>query len=901
MTSFHNHFNNFFLVLLCTALVYCGTGEDNVSGDGTGTGQTGTGTAAGSGTGTASTTGTGTGSDITEPYITSITSSTPDGTYGIGESINITVTFNEEVSLSGGTLDLTLNTGAVVSAEPFLSALSISTEYIISSGQDNSVLDVIQVELSSGIIEDSAGNPIDLYLPTLTISSGSSIVIETVQPEVTISTSESNPTANSPFEITIDFSEDIIGFESGDITVTGGSVDSLNPVTSSQFTAQILPSGDGAVLVDIAAGTVQDIAGNNNLPAPQFNIDYYPIRQITGTVLDDFTSNPLPDALISVEDSELNAIIDTTDINGNFSLSSQFFYMSDSFVITISKTNYSTDSSVTVTISGTSNPVDGNPIHLYKAYGSIIGQVKDDSTPDNLSGVTVESEDSDSITQTDVTDINGNFQLTGTKFFLGNQYTVNFSKTSYFSSSASVDILLTGDNVVNGNPVQLMIDASISGSVNPVIEGVNVSTIDSDSNPVTEMTNSSGEFTLSSAGFRKEQTYSVNFSHPGYENTGSNSPSIVEGDNQLGVITLTPISPSGHQITGTVVDYWDNSINLAASLSIIDGDLVERTAIADGATGQFTITGNFLDATEYTIIFTLSGYTGETEVSQGTFQFTVDLGLEPQDIGTLYLYPLGIRVSIEGSGITNFSKAIKQTYEKFLTEKLGFTLSARDITNVNYSDTFYVHVDEASQPSPPDNAYSLTVPVNGNSIGGVLAEGIGDDPQAISEGLINYSLFRFYASDTGLYTIETSSSLDTYMYLYNANPTLLYTDDDDGAGLNAKLEETLSPGWYFIKIRGYDNDEFGFYNLSVTGPTQSGITGTWTSNDIILSWYSYYDRTLFIAGKGESGASGTVNISVNAAVGGISRGTFSGTVRAINSTGNTLSVSNGYFNIIRNE
>ncbi|MGC9040720.1 MAG: choice-of-anchor D domain-containing protein, partial [Roseiflexus sp.] len=53
--------------------------------------------------------------DAIPPAVTSVTSSTPNGTYGDGASINITVNFGESVVLSGGSLQVTLNTSVTIS------------------------------------------------------------------------------------------------------------------------------------------------------------------------------------------------------------------------------------------------------------------------------------------------------------------------------------------------------------------------------------------------------------------------------------------------------------------------------------------------------------------------------------------------------------------------------------------------------------------------------------------------------------------------------------------------------------------------------------------------------------------------------------------------------------------
>jgi len=62
------------------------------------------------------------------PTISSVTSSSVDGSYSIGETINITVNFSENVSLNTGNLKITLETG---DTDNYLeiAAASISSSY----------------------------------------------------------------------------------------------------------------------------------------------------------------------------------------------------------------------------------------------------------------------------------------------------------------------------------------------------------------------------------------------------------------------------------------------------------------------------------------------------------------------------------------------------------------------------------------------------------------------------------------------------------------------------------------------------------------------------------------------------------------------------------------------------
>ena len=56
------------------------------------------------------------------------------------------------------------------------------------------------------------------------------------------------------------------------------------------------------------------------------------------------------------------------------------------------------------------------------------------------------------------------------------------------------------------------------------------------------------------------------------------------------------------------------------------------------------------------------------------------------------------------------------------------------------------------------------------------------------------------------------------MYLYgpNSHSTLIETDDDDGTGYMAQIIRSLSPGTYFVRIRGYSSAYTGTYTIRVT-------------------------------------------------------------------------------------
>jgi hypothetical protein len=82
----------------------------------------------------------------------------------------------------------------------------------------------------------------------------------------------------------------------------------------------------------------------------------------------------------------------------------------------------------------------------------------------------------------------------------------------------------------------------------------------------------------------------------------------------------------------------------------------------------------------------------------------------------------------------------------------------------------------------------------------------------------------FDLSATLAVTLETSgSSGDTRMWLYNSALTEIEFDDDDGADLFSRIERTLTPGRYFVKIDEFDNNnEIPSYSLSLQHAGASG-------------------------------------------------------------------------------
>ncbi len=75
-----------------------------------------------------------------------------------------------------------------------------------------------------------------------------------------------------PFDVTIEFSEDVLNFVAGDVSVTKGSVTGFTVVDGNTFIATITPTGAGEVTIEVAAAVAKDAAGNDNTAATPVTI-----------------------------------------------------------------------------------------------------------------------------------------------------------------------------------------------------------------------------------------------------------------------------------------------------------------------------------------------------------------------------------------------------------------------------------------------------------------------------------------------------------------------------------------------------------------------------------------------------------------------------------------------------
>lgn len=207
--------------------------------------------------------------------VSSVSSSTPDGTYKIGDVIAVTVTFDEIVTVSG-TPQITLETGTTDAVVNYTSGTGTNTltfNYTIVAGSDVADLDyttTTALALNGGAIGDQAGNVATLTLATPgaagSLGNAKALVVDATEPTVTLSGVGST---NAPYTVTAQFSEDVTLFADTDLTVVNGTVSAFTTVDANTYTFLVTPTISGTTTVDLGATTLTDIAGNPNQAATQ--------------------------------------------------------------------------------------------------------------------------------------------------------------------------------------------------------------------------------------------------------------------------------------------------------------------------------------------------------------------------------------------------------------------------------------------------------------------------------------------------------------------------------------------------------------------------------------------------------------------------------------------------------
>jgi|GEM_PF-845644 len=203
-------------------------------------------------------TGTAIVANLDMPYITSVTYPT-DGTYGTGANLDIYVTTNKVVTVTGNPyFPLGIESGNWPGAyyQSGSGTNTLKFRYTVASGVVNTtgVLIGNLVNLNGGTIKDATNNNMTLYKGNLTSSLPNVKLNGITPPSVVISSSLTSPTTTSPIPVTVTFSEAMnADFTVDDIVVSNGTKGTLTTSNNTIYTLNVTPTAAGVVTVSIPA------------------------------------------------------------------------------------------------------------------------------------------------------------------------------------------------------------------------------------------------------------------------------------------------------------------------------------------------------------------------------------------------------------------------------------------------------------------------------------------------------------------------------------------------------------------------------------------------------------------------------------------------------------------------
>ena len=159
--------------------------------------------------------------DKTAPTVSSVSSTAPDGTYSIGQTVDVTVNFSETVLVTGSPR-IQLETGTTDQYATYTNGNGTSAlhfTYTIQMGDGSTDLDykgTNSLELNTGTIKDSASNAATLTLASPgtagSLGANKNIVIDTSFPTVSSvsSTTTNGSYSSGTIDITVNFSETVL-------------------------------------------------------------------------------------------------------------------------------------------------------------------------------------------------------------------------------------------------------------------------------------------------------------------------------------------------------------------------------------------------------------------------------------------------------------------------------------------------------------------------------------------------------------------------------------------------------------------------------------------------------------------------------------------------------------------
>ena len=760
---------------------------------------------------------------------------------------DLTITFSEDVT-GFATGDLTVTGEASATA---VAAVGTSkTNYTATITPNDAKEGDVTVKVKANAVTDDAGNG-----NTVSATTGN-IRIDTIAPTVSITGLPSGE-ENDPFNLTITFSEDVTGFATGDLTVTGQatatSVDAVNN-SKQNYTATITPNDnkEGDVTVKVNADTVIDAAGNNNTASAT-----------TGNIRID-TIAPTP-----------TITAPTTPQNGDFDVEVDFgepvsnFVVGDLTVTGATKTSSwksSTARKYTMTLTPTT--ADGSTGTVTIDVNASVAQ---DNAANNNTAATQATVDIDKDPPTvtisaPTTDQNGAFDATFTfdqdvtGFELSDVSVTNANKASSWKSSTATEYVLTltptiADGATGTVTIDVAADAAMDAASNGNEAATQASVAVDKERPTVTITNI--PTTEQKNAFDLTITFSedvTEFAKDDLTVTGEASATAVSGSGSSYTATITPNAAKEGDVTvkvneNAVTDEAGNNNTASAVTGNIHIDTIAPTATITGAP-----TTEQNSAFNLTITFneTVTGFAKEDLTVTGEATATAVSGS-----GSSYTATITPNATEEGDVTVKVN-------ENAVTDDAGNANPISAATGNIHIDTIVPTVEISDAPTIEKNvAYDLTITfseaVNGFAVPGDLTI-TGPGTAALKSG----------ADGASVYTVTitpNATSEGEVAVTVNASTVQDMATNANSAGSNTATVhvDTIVPT---VSVSGFPTIEKNVaYDLTVTFSEE--VNGFEVPADLTLGLTTEAGATPIAAATLKSGAAGAaeyvVTITPNAA------------------------------------
>ena len=328
----------------------------------------------------------------------------------------------------------------------------------------NSTTGVITVNDSGDL--DFETNP--TFSPYVIVSDGANAAgtnisisildVDEVPPTVVISTSVSTPTNSSSIPVTFTFSEQVSGFATTDVTVSGGTLGGLSTANNISFTATVTPSiTSGNVSLQVVAGSYTDLSGNAGVASANFLIT---VDQVAPTAaFSTSANNPtnLPSIPVTITFSEAVNGLELSDFTVTNGTVTNLGGGGSSYALNL---NPVSDGAVTLSApagsvtdqAGNVNAVANFTINSDRTVPTVVISSAL-STPTKNASIPVTIAFSESVTGLEITDFQVSNGSLNTLSGAGTLYTVNLVATAEGTVSLNLPVNSAQDDAGNGNNV----------------------------------------------------------------------------------------------------------------------------------------------------------------------------------------------------------------------------------------------------------------------------------------------------------------------------------------------------------------------------------------------------------------------------------------------------------------